>query len=70
MSSGPESSLPANTYSGRGPLRGPAFTCRRCGRAYELPRESSPPIRCECGWWYAYRDGVIIEEFRSRLSGG
>jgi hypothetical protein len=61
--------LPAITYSGREPIRGPAFTCKRCGRTYALPTEAATPIRCECGWWYAYRAGVLVEEFRPRLAG-
>ncbi len=69
MSSNPERTLPAVTYSAREPLRGPTFTCKRCGRIYDLPTEASPPIRCECGWWYAYRDGFVLEEFRPRLAG-
>ncbi len=69
MARNPEHTMPAVTYSGREALRGPAFTCKRCGRIYELPTESSPPIRCECGWWYAYRGGVLVDEFRPRLSG-
>jgi hypothetical protein len=60
-------SPPPRTYAARAPLGGQTLTCRRCGRVYPYPAPGGPPIRCECGWRYENRDGLIQEEFRPRL---
>ena len=60
-------SPPARTYSARPPVAGATLTCRRCRRVYPYPAPGAEPIRCECGWHYSNYDGLIQEEFRSRL---
>lgn len=64
----PAPTKPARTYTAaRGRVTGPKLTCSRCGRTYPFPEPGSPPIKCECGWWYENADGLIREEFHSRL---
>jgi len=60
-------SPPPRTYTARPPIAGPTLTCSRCHRVYPFPEPNTAPIRCECGWWYENRDGVILEEFKPRL---
>jgi hypothetical protein len=60
-------SPPAKTYAARPPVGSQKLTCSRCAREYPYPKPGAPAIRCECGWRYENRDGLIAEEFRSRL---
>jgi hypothetical protein len=55
------------TYTGRAPLGPQTLTCRRCKRVHAYPVDGGKPIRCECGWWYENRNGLIQEQFKSRL---
>ncbi|GAC1309342.1 MAG: hypothetical protein NVS2B3_06790 [Vulcanimicrobiaceae bacterium] len=66
MSEHDKKSPPAITYGARDPITGFTLTCDRCKRAYAYPTDGAT-IRCECGWRYANRDGVIHEEFTPRL---
>jgi hypothetical protein len=60
-------SPPPRTYTARPPVGAQKLTCRRCNRVYPYPQPGGPAIRCECGWRYQNHDGLIQEEFRSRL---
>jgi len=60
-------SPPPRTYTARPPLTDQTMTCRRCGRVYPYPAPGGPAIRCECGWRYVNRGGLIEEEFKPRL---
>jgi hypothetical protein len=63
----PAKSPPALTYTARAPRAGNTLTCRRCGRVHRYPVDGGPPVRCECGWWYTNRGGLIQEEFKPRI---
>ena len=68
MSQHPDTaSPPAKTYTARPPLRGHTLTCRRCGRVHPYPEANGTVIRCECGWRYENRAGVIEEAFKPRI---
>lgn len=43
------------------------FICKRCKREYAFPLPGSPPIKCECGWWYENDRGKIREAFWERI---
>jgi hypothetical protein len=43
------------------------FICKRCKREYGYPEPGSPPIKCECGWWYENVRGKIREAFWERI---
>ena len=55
------------TYTARPPLGARTLTCSRCKRVHAYPVEGRKPIRCECGWWYENRGGMIQEQFKPRL---
>jgi hypothetical protein len=60
--------MAAVTYTSQ-TLRGPTFTCPRCGRVYAFPSVDKP-IRCECGWWYTnLGHGHIVDTFHPRIGG-
>jgi hypothetical protein len=63
----PGPSKEPRTYTARDNIVGLKLTCSRCGRTYPFPEPGSPPIRCECGWWYENVGGLIQEAFRPRL---
>jgi hypothetical protein len=60
-------SPPPVTYTARPPVHGPAMKCTRCARVYAYPQPGAPAIRCECGWRYHNVNGMIVEEFKSRI---
>ncbi len=60
-------SPPAVTYAARPAIEGHTLTCTRCKRVYAYPEEAGPAVRCECGWRYENRDGMIFETFRPRI---
>lgn len=67
MSSHDAPSPPPITYTARPALSALHLTCDRCQRVYAYPADGGPAIRCECGWRYENRSGVITEEFAPRL---
>ncbi len=60
-------SPPAQTYTPKPELHGHALTCVRCKRVYPFPEVDGPAIRCECGWRYENRAGIIREAFKPRI---
>ncbi|GAC1547796.1 MAG: hypothetical protein NVS3B16_20130 [Vulcanimicrobiaceae bacterium] len=67
MSEHDAKSPPPVTYTARVDHGGPHLTCKRCKRVHAFPVDGAAAIRCECGWRYENRGGVIIEEFTPRL---
>lgn len=58
----------AVTYtSSTKPIADRKFVCKRCHREYNHPAPGDPPIRCECGWWYANVGGRIREAYWQRI---
>ncbi|MBD5634762.1 MAG: hypothetical protein IAI49_09815 [Candidatus Eremiobacteraeota bacterium] len=55
------------TYTAKAALGSRTLTCSRCGRVHAYPVDGGRPIRCECGWWYENRGGLIQEHFKPRL---